>query len=184
MSDDTIKIGCPLCGAILLVRNQPGLESKSVTCPVCKTVSPFRSYKRVADAEAPTEVNIGLENQTVGKLCLAGSDVSFPLQMGMNLIGRRAAGSSAAIQLPDAGKRMSRDHLDIEVKHVPGRGIVHYVSLHKRQVNPTYIGDTLLEFGDKVVLKSHDIIRLPDVDVIFLIPDEEETELTPHAPRS
>ncbi|MCD8304272.1 MAG: FHA domain-containing protein [Prevotellaceae bacterium] len=181
MGATEMKIGCPVCGAVLIVRYTQGIEQKSVTCPVCKTSSPFPSFKRVADAEPATELPTQ-ENLTIGTLRIEGTDTSFQLKEGMNVIGRQSPRSTASIQLPEASRRISRDHLDIEVKRVPGRGYLHYVSLHKSQVNPTYIGDTLLEPGDKLVLESHDLIRLPDLNLLFAIPDAGETLLTPLTP--
>lgn len=42
-----IKIKCPFDGAVLSVKNQPGIERKSVTCPVCRNKYPFTRYTRV-----------------------------------------------------------------------------------------------------------------------------------------
>lgn len=45
--DDIIQIRCPFCRAILSVKNQPKIESKNVTCPVCKHKYPFPQFKRI-----------------------------------------------------------------------------------------------------------------------------------------
>ena len=45
--DEIIQIKCPFDGAILSVKNQPGIETKNVTCPACKHKYPFTQYKRV-----------------------------------------------------------------------------------------------------------------------------------------
>ena len=47
--DDIVKIKCPYCGSVLSVKNQIGIESKSVTCPICKQKSPFMDFKKVID---------------------------------------------------------------------------------------------------------------------------------------
>ncbi len=60
---------------------------------------------------------------------------------------------------------------------MPGRGLVHYVYINKEQVNPTYIGNCQLEYGDRLVLNHNDIIKLPDMELRFELPDEEGTEL-------
>lgn len=188
--EEIIKIGCPVCGSVLSVQNQPGIGSKNVTCPVCKNKSPFAAFKKIRNEEEPTEYpeqeSAGDEehnfvgkgpNFTLGKLFVPSLDFSFQLKPGRNLVGRKATASSALCQIPCASKRMSREHLVIEVKKLPGKGFVHYASLYKEQVNPTFIGQNRLEFGDCVVLNHRDIIKLPDVDVRFEIPDEEGTEL-------
>ncbi len=193
--EDILKIGCPVCGAVLSVRNQAGLESKSVTCPICKNKSPFTSFKRIADkveeecTQYPdedrheksvenemTDLNVGL-NFTLGQLHVVGQHVSFQLKPGRNVIGRRTSGSSSTVQIPCESKRMSREHLIIEVKKNPAKGFMHYVSLYKEQVNPTFIGNVKLEYGDSVVLKDGDIIKLPEVDLRFMVPDEDKTEI-------
>ncbi len=182
--DEIIKIGCPVCGAVLTVKYQPGIESLKVTCPICKTNSQFKEYKRIVDKPNeddgctqlgfnPNETN----NLTLGKLSVVGLQLSYQLMPGENIIGRQASGSSAHFQIPCPSKRMSREHIIIEVLKVPGKGYVHYARLIKERVNPTYIGKSLLEYGDTVVLNDKDIIKLPDVDVRFEIPDEEGTEI-------
>jgi hypothetical protein len=65
----------------------------------------------------------------------------------------------------------------IEVKRVPAKGYVHYVSLYKEKVNPTYVEDELLQYGDCLVLSHGDVIKLPDVTFKFEIPDEDATEI-------
>ena len=194
--DDIIKIKCPYCGSVLSVKNQIGIESKSVTCPICKQKSPFMDFKKVIDksndestqypgddektsyktsSDPKTEIGSGL-NFTLGKLKVLPSGPSFQLQPGKNIIGRRATHSSADFQIPTEGsKRLSREHLVIEIKKVQGKGFVHYASLCKQKVNRTLIGNEPLEFGDCIVLNDGDIIKLPDVNVKFEIPDDEAT---------
>ncbi|MCD8291354.1 MAG: FHA domain-containing protein [Prevotella sp.] len=177
---DRIKIGCPKCGAILEVKYESGIEGKFVTCPVCKKNSPFSSFKKIVNNNNNqgdhTIVNAGNENYTLGELHVISSSIKFRLNPGRNIIGRKSSSSSATFQLPCTSKRMSREHLVIEVKKVPGKGYVHHVSLNKEHVNPTYIGNTLLEYGDKLVLNDRDIIHLPDMDIRFEIPDSDKTD--------
>lgn len=45
--DEIIQIKCPFCGAVLSVKNIPDIESKNVTCPICKHKYPFSQFKRV-----------------------------------------------------------------------------------------------------------------------------------------
>lgn len=195
--EEIIKIKCPYCGAVLSVKNQAGIESKSVTCPICKQKSPFKDFKKIADrkddehtqypgdeektsyqssADPGTDIGQGL-NFTLGKLKVMPSGPSFQLRTGKNVIGRKASQSSANFQIPMEGsKRLSREHLMIEVKKVSGKGFVHYASLCKQKTNKTSVGSEILEFGDCVVLNHGDIIKLPDVNLKFEIPDEEGTD--------
>ncbi len=190
--EEYLQIGCPKCGTILSVKYQYGIESKTVTCPVCKKNTPFVNFRRIVakngddHTQYPGEEETHYEtdkttpndapNFTLGKIVVPSANLSFQLQVGKNIIGRRANGSSAHVQIPTTTKRMSREHLVIEVKKVAGKGFVHYLSLNKQQVNPTFIGNVPLEYGDKIVLKHLDTIKLPDMEVRFEIPDEEGTE--------
>ena len=196
--EDIIKIKCPYCGSVLSVKNQAGIETKNVTCPICKQKSPFKDFKNVVDKnndektqypgddektsyrtssdEGGTDIGSGL-NFTLGKLRVIPSGPSFQLKPGKNIIGRRATQSTADFQIPMEGsKRLSREHLVIEIKKVQGKGFVHYASLCKQKTNKTLIGSEQLEYGDCIVLNHGDVIKLPDVNVKFEIPDEEGTE--------
>lgn len=194
METEIMKIKCPCCAAVLTVKTQPGIENKSVTCPVCKQSSSFRLFKQITEIKAEhteypgehtsyashrseTQLNID-ENYTLGKLKVEDSGVSFRLKVGRNIIGRKATASTADIQIPTAGgKHMSREHLVIEVKKVVGKGFVHYASLYKEKVNETAINNESLEYGDSIVLKSGDKLKLPDATILFEIPDDEGTEI-------
>ena len=124
--DEIIKIKCPYCGAVLSVKNQAGIETKSVTCPICKQKSPFKDFKKVVDKgndektqypgddektsyrtssdEGGTDIGTGL-NFTLGKLRVIPSGPSFQLKPGKNIIGRRATQSTADFQIPMEGSR-------------------------------------------------------------------------------
>ncbi|WP_347296771.1 FHA domain-containing protein [uncultured Bacteroides sp.] len=202
--DEIIQIKCPFDGAVLSVKNQPGIESKNVTCPICKHKYPFTQFKRVTsnvnnndpDTEYPggdehtdyygehtsygceEKTEIGKQpNYTLGKVSVIGNGVSFQLKPGRNIIGRKGQNSDANFQIDTADKRsMSREHIVIEVKKLPVKGFVHYVSLYKEKVNKTSIGNEPLLYGDCVVLNHGDIIKLPDATLRFEIPDGEETD--------
>lgn len=196
---ERVRIKCPNCGAILEVNMQPGIEQKKVKCPVCKELSAFCSYKRIAqqqDSEtyypnsdksrggsygsnAEETEPVGQMNFTIGELILETSSLPpFRLVLGRNVIGRQATTSKAGIQIPTKdSKRMSREHLVIEVKKVPGVGFVHYVSLFKSGVNDTFLNTEKIEYGECLILSDGDKLRLPDATLLFRIPDEEGTML-------
>ena len=196
--EDVLKIKCPYCGAVLSVKNLAGIETKSVTCPICKQKSPFMDFQKVinkandestqypnnedntnyrTDSDSGTDIGMEL-NLTLGKLRVLPSGPSYQLKSGKNIIGRKAAQPVADFQIPMGGsKRLSREHLVIEVKKVQGKGFVHYAALCKQKTNRTFIGNEQMEFGDCIVLNHGDIIKLPDVNVKFEIPDEEGTEI-------
>jgi hypothetical protein len=191
--NEIIHIKCPWCSAVLSVPNQPGIESKTVTCPVCKHKTAFSNFIRVENkAEEPTQypgqaedttiyggekTDLPNRNLIVGQLKVVGSGQHYQLKPGRNVVGRKATASSADFQIATGeSKLLSREHLVVEVKRVAGKGFVHYLSLYKEKVNRTCINNDVLEYGDCVVLKQDDVIHLPGIDVKFELPDGDSTE--------
>lgn len=199
--EEIIQIKCPFCGAVLSVKNTPDIESKNVTCPICKHKYPFTQFKRVQQynsddprtkypggkddtdynyygKKSNEETEVGQTNFTLGKLTILGGSGSYQLKIGRNVIGRRGQKSEANFQIDTGEKRsMSREHIVIDVKKVPGRGFVHYLSLFKEKVNKTYIGNEPLVYGDCIILAHGDVIKLPDASLKFEIPDDEGTDI-------
>ena len=195
--DEIIKIKCPFDGAVLSIKNQPGLESKSVTCPICKHKYPFTQFKVVTpvtnkDDDPPTDypggeertsygadkpTDLGAMNFTPGRVVVVGTIISYRLKPGRNIIGRKASKSAADFGI-DTGenRKMSREHIVIEIKKVPAKGFVHYLSLYKEKVNKTFVGNEPLVYGDCIILNHGDIIKLPDADLRFEIPNEDDTD--------
>lgn len=187
-----IKIGCPNCGSVLSVPPQPNIESKNVTCPVCKNRAPFTSYKLKSAAPSGdatsygqrgsqpvksgrTEIQYGKLNLNTGVISVPSMSLAYPLRKGRNVIGRKGAESSADFQIPAASKRMSREHLVIDVEFDKTVGYRHIASLYKEKVNDTFIGADKLEYGDRIVLTHGQTIKLPDLDIRFTIPDSDGT---------
>ncbi len=188
MIQQTIMIKCPACGAVLTVKNQPGIETKNVPCPGCKQRIPFRNFQRVVPRKKvvgtvypenyqnrrPSDSGSKQEteklNSHVGQLCLLPSNQMFQLREGRNIIGRQATQSAATLQIPVTGSlRMSREHLVITVENVPGKGFVHVASLFKPKFNETRVGGKVLAYGDSVVLEHGCQIELPDATLVFLL---------------
>lgn len=192
--NDVIQIKCPFDGAVLTVRNRPGIETKSVTCPVCKNKYPFSQFKIVggpsgkspginpnafaAQNGAEGHTQLPDMNFTLGKLKVVASGEEFQLKPGRNVIGRKATKSQADFQIDTGENRsMSREHIVIEIKREPAKGFVHYVSLYKQQVNPTFIKGERLLYGDCIILSHKSEIKLPDATLTFEIPDDDATTL-------
>lgn len=196
---DEIQIKCPFDGAILTVKNMPGIEKKNVSCPVCKNKYPFTQFKIVTPASAgdadtdysgfneektsygpqvkSEDTQLGDKNLIIGLLRIEGTGISYQLRPGRNIIGRKAEKSGADFRIDTGEKRkMSREHIVIDVKKVPSKGFVHYLSLFKEKVNKTFLGSEELLYGDCMVLNHGDLIRLPDAVLRFEMPDDEGTE--------
>lgn len=184
----TLDVKCPWCSAVLRIKLAPGMEGKNITCPNCKHTSPFTQFKIIVpkEEESITCFPGGLgnlqtptkENLIIGRLVIRLSGISYQLLPGKNIIGRKASASTANFQIETGeNKRMSREHLIIEVKRVPSIGFTHLVSLYKERVNKTFINSTELLWADTLILQHGDIIKLPDIDLRFELPDEEATQL-------
>ena len=183
--DKRIKIKCPVCGAVLKVKNAPGIEGKQVSCPVCNKKLPFTAFTlvneqpytpsgdatqcafssggteqtRVAGGGDATEIN--LSAAPVGVLHLEGTTCRYPLRVGRNVVGRKAESSHADFQIPCQSRKNSREHLLIEVSAYHGQ-VTRIVSLYKQEVGTTHIGTSQLCYGDRVYLQIGDRIRLPE----------------------
>lgn len=199
MEQKIIKIKCPHCGVVLSVKDEPGLNEKSTTCPVCEKRSQIKDFKRVVTQQeekthypgmdAPTQYATDqtqikqnpTKNNTLGKLKVLPNGPSFQLRPGRCIVGRRhEEGAHADFEIITNCKRMSRQHLVIEVKKEAGTGFVHYISLYGQKANATFVGENKLEVGDCLVLNDGDTITLPDmpdINVRFEIPDSEKTEI-------
>ncbi len=188
MDQSIITIKCPNCGAVLQVKNQPDIETKNVPCPKCRQRMPFTSFQRVVlrkkvnktlypEGFRNRQPNILGRQQPVGnpappavagRLRMQATGQLFQLHEGRNIIGRMAPESQATIQIPiAASKRMSREHLVIEVKQVPGKGYMHTASLYKPKHNRTMLGGQELEYGQTVALSNGCIVELPDATLVF-----------------
>ena len=115
-------------------------------------------------------------NSTIGKIVINSTGQTFQLKLGRNVIGRNSPQSTSDFKINCTTRRMSRNHLVIDVVKESLKGMVHYVSLYKAAVNATFIGQMKLEYGDKIPLKDKAVIKLPDVEATFIIPDEDATE--------
>lgn len=164
------------------------MDGKNITCPICKHTSPFTQFKKVITAEEESVTcfpggigNVPMptrENLIIGRLVIPLLGISYQLLPGKNIIGRKATASTANFQIETGdNKRMSREHLIIEVKRIPTTGFTHYISLYKERVNKTFINSTELLWGDTLILQHGDVIKLPDIELKFELPDEEATTI-------
>lgn len=123
--------------------------------------------------EEPTEIVASEpkpEPVAAGEIVANG--VRYALRPGRNVIGRKAQSSKADIQIPCDTNVMSREHIVIEAKRVPGKGLTHTLSLYKEVKNATSVGSKRLAFGESVELNHGDIIHLPGTDAVFFLPQK------------
>lgn len=194
-----IQLKCPFCGAPARIQKDPLMEKKSYACVNCRRRYPFAQWKKVStisvsgqpttiqsnDSHSPVTDNddgctrYSVFNLTIGMLMLVGTNISYQLKLGANVIGRKSKNSTVDFAIETGEERsMSRKHLLIEVVKEPVKGYVHYASLCKNNVNPTTVNGRELSYGiDRVVLNDGAIIKLPDAELRFEIPDEDATRI-------
>lgn len=183
MEDGIIKVKCPYCGSVLKIKKINNYNAL-LKCPACRQSATLSDYKVVVNKEPDKTIcstECGDEkNYTIGEICLLpeGSAQSFKLKVGRNVIGRKCSSSKSDFQIDTNGKnRMSREHLVIDVKNDPYLGYIHCASLYKEKVNDTFIRNEKIEYGDCVIVKNGDIIKLPDASILFRMRDGDETEI-------
>ena len=188
------RIKCPHCGTVLKVKlNFFSGEDKKITCPACKESSMFSQFTQLSSPsriETPSNtanydktvfnhnpaqknencLNTDINNRAekVAFLKVQGTNISHQLIPGKQLVGRQAISSNAQIQINTGeSKRLSREHLVIELQKDATDNLKCIASVYKEQQNATFINNDKLEYGDRIILKNGDIVRLPDVSLLF-----------------
>ncbi len=182
MAAETMKIVHKSCGVILEIKSidAEALQGKVIKCHHCGRKEPFSEYYIVKEQEPkpdnPTDIHIN--RGTFGRLKFNPPTLQeITLKEGRYVIGRKCDASDADIQIPinNDHNRTSRNHIVIEVKKLSSGSITHCVSLCKERVNNTYIGDKILKYGDKIILRNGSVIKLPDVTITFTLPNNGDT---------
>ena len=156
---ETIRIKCPVCGAVLEVLDDPANAEKNVKCPNCQQRNKFNDFKRVLPAPVPvspeqdeTHIDV-MREESAGYLLDRMTGRSYPLHKGKQLVGRNTHKSAPKADIPveTADLGMSREHLFIDV--MSGRdGRYHiYVSNAKNQ-NPTQINGAPLAHSSAIII--------------------------------
>ena len=193
--DQFIQIKCPYCGTVLKVKQQPGLEKASITCPVCKKKSPFTDFETVINMDSeetelhggtkqkqdngdPTTLYNPLANTSIGCL-VEKSGRRWALHLGVNTVGRKLQSNPQQVEVPVSDytgeRKMSRNHAKIEVIQLPNGGVKH-VLYNWQNKNRTYVGGEPIETGDRIVLNDGMVIKFANIDVRFVIEDSDATQ--------
>ncbi len=90
----------------------------------------------------------------------------YPLSVGDNIVGRKAANSMAHIQLEVDDPYMSRSHLLVRVVRSGDGGLTTFVSNYKN-MNTTMVNNRLLGDIDEVVINNGDLLQLANTVVQF-----------------
>lgn len=92
---------------------------------------------------------------------------TYPLQNGVNTIGRKASTSKASVQVDTDDHRMSRHHAQLQLDSL-GNGIVKLKISNWQNKNGTWVNDTLLADGEVIIVKPGDRIRMGETVVTLV----------------
>jgi phage FluMu protein Com len=185
-------IKCPKCGSVLQVKNSANLAVKTFACPACKSIlqvkfrtqapagpqhttttfqntpsgiSPSAATYPVRGGETQIQSGVSHNSQTVA---LYAGGHRYPLALGENTIGRKAASSKATVQIACNDHYMSRCHSFIDVSILPN-GCTKAVISNASNKNATCVNGQQLEAGDKIILRSGDEIRMGETILKVII---------------
>ena len=186
----TKRIKCPSCGVVLDVQNSKNELVKQITCPKCKAVLQVKFPPQQEPLEAKTYYappkQLVADN---GAAQLAGSSygatqlvtdtpkigtsakllydgISYPLEEGQNIIGRKGNTSKATIQIATDDRYMSRQHCSITVSTLPD-GTKKAVLSNYQNKNLTTIDGQPIETGDSIRLTDGNSITMGHTTVTF-----------------
>lgn len=106
----------------------------------------------------------GTSTAGVGML-VDNKGASYQLCSGINTIGRKAASSSASVQIATDDRTMSRSHAIIEVRNAGGQTI--HILRNGANKNPSYLNGSLIGQQDQFILNNGDHIKMGNTELIF-----------------
>ena len=186
----TKRIKCPSCSVVLDVQNSKNELVKQITCPKCKAVlqvkfppqqEPLEAKTYYAPPKQPVADNGATQLasssygatqlvtdtpkiSTSAKLLYDG--ISYPLEEGQNIIGRRGNTSKATIQIATDDRYMSRQHCSINVTTLPD-GTKKAVLSNYQNKNLTSIDGQPIETGDAIRLTDGNSISMGHTTITF-----------------
>lgn len=187
---NTIRIKCPVCGAILNAKDDPSNIRKSVTCPNCKERRKFTEFKVVVlsapstgagheTASDETQVCVRGRESSPGYLLDKTTGKTYPLTPGDHIAGRKTSKSPSradiAIETTDRG--MSRQHMKLMCA-IAQDGRYHVSVSNAENKNPTLVNGNPLLDGDVVGIRNGDILTLCETRLEYVCNEvEDRTEL-------
>ncbi len=186
------QVKCSGCGAILSVRNSKDEDEKLIICPQCK-VRLKVTFRRRQSADLPLDARTyvasfpqsGGETQLGGTAAdgstqLDGKDscgksallelngTCYQLSLGKNIVGRKAATSTATVQLATDDRYMSRQHVVINVVRMHDGNIKSIISNYQNK-NSTLINGEVISAGDEIVLTDGAIIHMGHRQISYAV---------------
>lgn len=174
-NEEVKQITCPSCKTVLQVKFQPQqepMEAKTYIAPPKTTVNDGATQLRGALSGATqlgglagaTQLGLSRPKQEKAKLMFSG--MSYPLEEGQNIVGRKASTSTANIQIETTDRYMSRQHCSIIVSTLPD-GTKKAVLSNYQNKNKTTIDGQEIAAGDAIRLTDGDSITMGHTTVTF-----------------
>ena len=189
---ETKRIKCPKCGVVLEVKNSKDEAVKLITCPKCKVKLQvkFQPQPQQRPLEAhtvygpQTPVNNGetqLGGAAIGKSAstelatpkvqvqcalLSYNGESYPLEIGKNIVGRKATTSQATLQIATTDRYMSRQHAVVNVTRLPD-GSLKCTLRNDQNKNQTLVDGQPIENGDEIRLIDGNRITMGHTTILF-----------------
>ena len=180
---ETMKIKCPNCGAVLIVKKVPGMENKSVPCSVCKVTNPFVKFKEVKEqAYDPEDTELKKKKshkddadeedtdfEKEALLCDVSTQKSYLLKDGLNLVGRKTYKKESVADIPieTEVKGFSRSHFYVEVMRY-GVDLKLKMCLAENK-NETFVNSERIEKDEKIILQNGDLIKCSSLELKVII---------------
>lgn len=191
--NEAVKIiTCPRCKATLSVKFKQQSQQEPLEAHTYLGASPSPSKGGVTGGETQLggsyqsngETQLGGNYKGNGETMLAGGaspspigegrgraflkvdERTYPLAIGVNIIGRKASTSQATVQIETSDRYMSRQHAKIVVSRLPGGKLKAIISNDHNKNISTIDGQDLLQ-GDAIVLSDGDHIVMGETTVIY-----------------
>lgn len=186
----TKRIKCPKCGVVLDVKNSKNEEVKQITCPSCRTLlqvkfqpqqEPMEAKTFYAPPKQPVADNGATQlaggsfgatqlvmspKKETSRVSLQYGGISYPLEEGRNIVGRKASTSTATIQIETADRYMSRQHCSITVTSLPD-GTKKVVLSNYQNKNQTTVDGQSIDIGDEIRLTDGNSITMGHTTITF-----------------
>ena len=183
------QVQCPSCGQVLNVQNPNNKALIEYNCPKCNAWLQTKFTPQQEPFEAKTFHGSKRPPMNNGATLLSGVDTGstllsvfkgelnknaqlevngqpYPLQEGLNIVGRKSDTSKATVQIETDDASMSRQHCKITVSTLPN-GTKKVVLSNYLNKNRTLINEQLITMGEKIRLSDGNKITMGCTIVTF-----------------
>ena len=167
MNMEAKRIKCPRCQGLLEVTNPKNQPALLITCPNPQCGAKIRLTFATGETQLAEQ---GANEKEIGRLVFQGWE--FPLQEGVNTIGRHSQSCTSTIQLETNDLTMSRTHAQIEVKRLKSGRVKAILSdvrdIGKMEAVPMMLDDETLFPEDAIVLANGDVITMGHTKIKYV----------------